>query len=97
MLKGKFTREQMVEIFGEKIIDQLEHENCEPTNRSGYNGEHEGNDLTEWRSLLTVKHADYDYISAYYYTTNEQDKIMAEHEGDGSSINWEIEGFEINE
>ena len=43
------------------------------------NGDIGGNDVT---------------LTAYYYTTNGQDAVMAE-TGDGSSIVWEIEGFEV--
>lgn len=34
-------------------------------------------------------------LLAYYYTTNEQDQAMADSDGDGSAIDWEIAGYEI--
>lgn len=97
MQKGKLTREQAVEMVGEANVDRVESENCEPTNRMGYNGTCQGDDLCEWSASVKVVDKDGDdcRLVAYYYTTNEQDKAMADADGDGSAITWEIAGFEI--
>lgn len=97
MKKGNLTREQVVAILGEQVVDTVERKNCEPTNRVGYNGECQGDDLCEWSAAVVCKDNDgLDVVlTAYYYTTNEDDRIMSENDGDGSCINWEIEGFEI--
>lgn len=97
MQKGNLTREQAVSALGEKLVDAVERKNCEPTNRVGYNGACHGDDLCEWAASVVGEDADgYEVVlTAYYYTTNEQDQIMADNSGDGSYIDWEIEGFEI--
>ena len=92
MRKGNLTREQVVEIFGEEIIGQLEAQNCEPTNRL----QTDGDDSTEWSaSVDTPDHEEYWGVTCYYYTTPEEDELMAECDGDGSAIDWEIEGYEV--
>lgn len=88
----KMTREQVVEMFGEEVVAKLERENCEPTNRVGFNGACQGDASTEWKASIKVGDQ---YLEAYYYTTNEQDERMAECEGDGSAINWEIEFYTV--
>lgn len=91
MRKGTLTREEVVAIFGEEIIDNLESQNCEPTSRL----QTDGDDSTEWHaSVYTPDHQDYRGVGCYYYTTPEQDALMAEHDGDGSFIEWEIERYE---
>lgn len=97
MQKGNLTREQAVAALGEKLVDTVERKNCEPTNRVGYNGACQGDDLCEWSASVVGKDADGNEVvlTAYYYTTNDQDQIMADNSGDGSYIDWEIEGFEI--
>ena len=97
MKKGNLTHEQAVEIVGLAAVETVERKNCEPTNRVGYNGACQDGDLCEWSASVVCQTADGDEVvlTAYYYTTNEQDQIMAENSGDGSYIDWEIEGFEI--
>lgn len=96
MQKGNLIREQAVAIVGESAVSKVESKNCEPTNRVGYNGSSQGDNLCEWSASVSCEDSDGDdcTLVAYYYTTNEQDDVMAE-TGDGSAINWEIEGFEI--
>lgn len=97
MQKGNLSREQAIAIVGEQTVANLDHENCEPTNRCGYNGACQGDSLTEWSASVSCKDADGNNCTliAYYYTTNDQDQTMADADGDGSAINWEIEGYEI--
>lgn len=95
MQKGSLTREQVVRALGEKLVDAVERKSCEPTGRVGYNGLR-GDDLCEWAASVVGEDADGNEVVlvAYYYTTNEQDQIMAEC-GDWSCIDWELAGFEI--
>jgi len=96
MQKGSMTKDQVVKIVGLQAVEEVERENCEPTNRVGYNGVTQGDSLTEWSAMVSCKDNDGDevYLVAYYYTTNEQDEIIAE-TGDGGSISWEIDGYEV--
>ncbi len=95
-MKGNLTREQAVAIVGETAVDEVESENCEPTNRVGYNGACQGNSLTEWSASKRCQDTDGIDVTliAYYYTSNAQDKVIAE-TGDAGFINWEIAGFEV--
>ena len=95
-MKGKLTREQAVAIVGEAAVDDVESENCEPTNRVGYNGACHGNSLTEWSASKRCKDTNGIDVTliAYYYTSNAQDRVIAD-TGDAGFINWEIEGFEV--
>jgi len=97
MQKGNLTREQAVAIVGEQSVDAVERKNCEPTNRVGYNGACQSDELCEWSASVSSKDADGNdvVLTAYYYTSNKQDEIMAANYGDGSYIDWEIAGFEI--
>lgn len=94
MRHGKLTRQQAIEIAGEEIVNKLDSINCEPTSRL----QTDGDDSTEWSASIWFDSADEACtrtLIAYYYTTPEQNEIMAENDGDGSSIDWEIEGYEI--
>lgn len=95
--KGKLTRAQAVEIVGEAAVAKVEAKNCEPTNRVGYNGACQGDDLCEWSAGVKCedKNGTDCTLVAYYYTTNEEDQAMADAGGDGSVIDWEIDGYEI--
>lgn len=92
MQKGNLTREQAVEIVGEIAVSKAEEKNCEPTNRVGYNGACQGDELTEWSASVAVGD---DTLTVYYYTSNEDDQIMADNDGDGSYIDWVVAGYEI--
>lgn len=95
MSGDKLTREQAVQIFGEAVVDKLERENCEPTNRVGYNGACQGDNYTEWKASVKVDHTDWSCLEAWYYTTNEEDARMAECDGDGAAINWTIDCYTV--
>jgi len=97
MNKGNLTHEQAVELVGLTAVETVERKNCEPTNRVGYNGACQDDELCEWSASVACEDKDgcAVVLTAYYYTTNEQDQIMAENSGDGSYIEWEIKGFEI--
>lgn len=94
--KGSLTREQSIETVGLEAVGKVEGKNCEPTNRVGYNGACQGDELTEWSAGVSCEDND-GYactLVAYYYTTNEEDQAIAD-ASDGSAINWEIAGYEV--
>jgi len=93
MKKGTMTKEQAIAIVGVELVDKLDAENCGPTNRVGYNGACQGDDKTEHSASISLE--DGRVLMAYYYTSNEQDQVIAEANGDGSVIYWEITGYEI--
>ena len=82
----EMTREEAIKQFGEETVQIVECMCCEPTNTVGLNGECLGDEYTEWT-------AEHQGLRVYYYTSNEQDRIMAEHE-DASLIDWEIDSYE---
>ena len=91
MRHGKLSRDHVVALFGEEVIAKLDAEPCEPTSRL----QTDGDDSVEYSATIRVKHEDYTYVTAYYYTTPEQEQRMADCDGDGSVIDWEIEGYDI--
>jgi hypothetical protein len=95
--KGNLSREDAVAAIGEDAVNAAESANCEPTGRVGYNGACQDNDLCEWFASApgTDKNGVECSVIVYYYTTNEQDETMAAQDGDGSAIDWVIEGYEI--
>ena len=92
-MKELLNREQAIKIVGLDAIKRVEAENCEPTNRVGYNGACQGDELTEWSASAQDKNGN--MLIAYYYTSNEDDQLMADCDGDGSLINWTVSGYEI--
>lgn len=94
--RGNLTREQAVSMVGEAAVAAVERKNCEQTGCLGYCGARWDDSFTEWSASLRCWDSDGNdvFLTAYYYTTNEQDEVMAE-TGDGGSIDWEIEGFEV--
>jgi hypothetical protein len=94
MRKGNLTREQAIEIAGLETVLKVESLNCEPTSRL----QTDGDESTEWSASVrfdTDEDAYTKTLVAYYYTTPEQNKILEEYDGDGSYIDWEINGYEI--
>lgn len=88
MKHGKLTRDQAIAAVGIDTVNKLDAINCEPTSRC----QCDGDDSVEYSASLRVGDMS---ITAYYYTTPEQEQIMADHDGDGSAIDWTIEGYEI--
>ena len=96
MYKGSLNKEQAINLVGVDALAAVERVNCEPTGRVGYNGECQGDSLTEWTASVDCKDVDGDPVTltAYYYTNNQQDQMIAE-TGDGGFIDWEIVGYEV--
>lgn len=93
MRKGNLTREQAVAIVGEAAVASVENENCDFTNRVGYNGSIRGDDEVEFKASASAEDKDGNEVSivAYYY--QDADDVDA---SDGlDSLNWEIEGYEV--
>lgn len=97
MQKGTLTRDQAVAIVGIEAVNAVEATNCEPTNRVGYNGATQGDDLTEWSASASAEDKDgiKCTVIVYYYTTQDDDRAMSDAGGDGSVINWTIAGYEV--
>lgn len=97
MLKGNLTRSQAVAIIGEAAVHEVDYSNCEPTGRVGYNGACQGDDLCEWSASAGGIDKDGTECSVvvYFYTTNEDDDLMAAMDGDGSYIDWQVNGYEV--
>jgi hypothetical protein len=94
----EYTRDQAIRMVGLGSICDLEEKNCKPTNRVGVNGACQGDSLTEWSASIdaqTIPDGLDCVLTAYYYTTNEQDEHMAKCDGDRSSIDWVIDHFTI--
>jgi hypothetical protein len=93
MRHGKLTRDEAIAVVGEEAIRKLDETNCEPTSRLQTDGDED----EEWSAYIRTpdKCGERVTVEAYYYITPEQSQIMADHDGDGSSIDWTIEGYEI--
>lgn len=94
MMKGQLTRAEAIKLAGIIAVDKVEALNCEPTNRVGYNGACQDDDLTEWSASVTLDNGD--VLTAYYYTDNDEDEAMGNADGDGSVIDWIIAGYDID-
>jgi hypothetical protein len=94
MKKGNLTRSEAVAIVGEAAVATAEAENCEPTNRVGYNGAIQGEDLIEWSGSASAEDKDGNEctVTAYYYTSQEEIDAAGD---DLSNVNWKIYGYEV--
>ena len=94
---SNLNREQAIVLVGIDAVKRVEKENCEPTNRVGFNGACQDDEKTEWSAATFAKDSDGDDVTlhAYYYTTNDEDDLISD-TGDGSSINWAISHFVID-
>jgi len=93
MRHGRLTRDEAIAVVGEEAISKLEGTNCEPTSRL----QTDGDDSVEWSAYIRTpdKSGERVTVEAYYYLTPEQMAAMAEQSGDGSAVDWVIEGYEI--
>lgn len=95
MINGKLNRDEAVKLVGEDVVKAAENESCEPTNRVGYNGSCQGDELIEWMSSAEGVDGDGNdvQLQVYFYTNQEQEKTAEEDGWD--FITWEIEGYEV--
>ena len=89
MRKGNLNREQGIEAAGIKLINKLERENCEFTNRV----QTDGDSAVEFSSSVKFidNEGDERILLAYYY--QEQEDLNKVEELD--QLEWEIQGYEI--
>jgi hypothetical protein len=87
MRKGNLTREQAVSIIGRDAVDQVDAENCDYTNRVGYNGSCQGDDDVEFAA--SVETADGKITAYYYQTAQDVDAISL------YLLNWTVYGYEV--
>lgn len=96
--KGNIDRDQAIALVGKAAVDAVERKNCEPTNRVGYNGSCQGDDLTEWSASIACQDRDGDDCTlVIYYYTDQDDEDYAKETGDWGGIDWgdKIAGYEI--
>lgn len=89
----RLTRDEAIKLAGIKAVEAVEAENCEPTNRVGFNGPCQGDDLTEWAASVTLDNGD--TLTAYYYTDEDDEAEVEANGGDWGGIDWEISHYEI--
>lgn len=84
MRKGNLTRAQIEAIYGPGLLDKLDRENCDFTDRLQTDGDR----AVEFSA--SVQSGD-DIITAYYY--QDPDALNVE---DLGNLHWEINGYEID-
>lgn len=91
MRKGDLTRAQVIEIVGLELVEELERENCDFTNRL----QTDGDDAVEFSASVVFvdNEGNNRTLTAYYYQDPEDLEELED--GDLGSLNWEIEGYEI--
>jgi len=90
MKYGTVTREQAIAVFGEELVNRLDSENCDFTNRV----QTDGDTTIEFSATLRGLAADDGQertLTAYYY----QDADMVREAEDLGSLDWVIDGYEI--
>lgn len=94
MRKGTLTRDQAIAMVGKDAIDELDSVNCEPTSRL----QTDGDESTEYSASLKALDKDGSrlVVTAYYYLSPDDERTIAEHDGDGSAVDWVIEGYDID-
>ena len=92
MKKGTLTREQAIEIVGADAVANVDQENCDFTNRVGYNSSYQGDDEVEFSASVMAKDKGGNDVSliAYYY---QDAKAVDENKLD--CLYWEIRGYEV--
>jgi len=95
--KGKLTRSAAIDKAGLDLVIAAESDNCEPTNRCGYNGSCQDDALIEWRgSASGADTAGEDITVEVYYYTDEDQEAAAKASG-WDCISWDIAGYEITD
>lgn len=93
MRKGNLTREQAIELVGEAAVTKVDAENCDFTNRVGFNGSVQGDDEVEFSASVSCEDKGGYEVSlvAYYY----QDAKAVDATDDLGSLDWQVEGYEV--
>lgn len=93
MRKGNLTREQAIDLVGEAAVTKVDAENCDFTNRVGYNGSVQGDAEVEFSASSSCEDKDGSEVTllAYYY----QDAGDVDSAEGLDGLDWEIEGYEI--
>ena len=93
MRKGNLTREQAIEQVGEAAVTKVDSENCDFTNRVGFNGSVQGDDEVEFAASVVCEDTGGCEVSlvAYYY----QDAEDVDAAEGIDQLDWEVEGYEI--
>ena len=75
-MKGSKSRDEVIAIVGIEAVEKAERGPYVMTNRVGYNGACQGDELTEWCAALPCKDNDgYNCtLEVYCYTTNQEDE-----------------------
>ena len=94
-MTNRYTREEIITLVGEAAVARLDRENCEPTNRTGYNGAAAGNEQIEWAATVRVDHDDYERLTAYYYTNASDEARVADFGGDWGSVDFVIDHYSL--
>jgi hypothetical protein len=90
MRKGNLTREEVIELVGLALVEKLEAEECDFTNRL----QTDGDEAVEFAASVNFTDSDGmpRALTAYYY----QDQDDIDEAGDDlGGLNWEINGYEI--
>lgn len=89
MRKGELTREQAIELAGIEIVNKLDYENCDYTNRVQTDGD------TDVEFSASIRFIDQEgtqrTLTAYYY----QNQGTLD-ETDFDNLDWEINGYAID-
>lgn len=90
MKHGKLNREQAIVAAGKEIVEKLDYENCDFTNRV----QTDGDNSVEFSAGLRFIDSDGTSrtLIAYYY----QDPEALEGVEDLGSLDWTINGYEID-
>ena len=88
MTKGTMTREQAIAECGSGIVEMLDKENCDFTNRL----QTDGDDRVEFSASIRLP-KDHEYYSliAYYYQESEDLQGV----NDLSDLDWKVAGYEL--
>ena len=89
MRHGKLSRQEAINIVGKEAVENVEKENCQFTNRV----QTDGDTAVEFMASVTAvdREGNFCTLEAYYY----QDEDVVNNTEDLSSLDWEIEGYEI--
>ncbi len=93
MKKGNLTRAQAVEICGAAAVAAVESENCDFTNRVGYNGSVQGDEEVEFSASVSASDTAGEKVTLVAYFYQDAEDVDASEGLD--QLTWEIEGYEV--